>query len=654
MNIDFKDVFGQSGPLARALPGYAYRPEQATMAKAVGAALAQLDTLIVEAGTGTGKTFAYLIPALLSGRSVIISTGTRTLQDQLFRRDVPLLAKALGLAVKIALLKGRSNYLCRHRLELATQQGSLFEGERGALRILSRISRWAASTKSGDLSELSDLPEQSSVFPSVTSTRENCLGQECAHFSRCHVVEARRTAQAADIVIVNHHLLLADLALKEEGFGDLLPGAEAVILDEAHQVPDIAAQFFGRVWSARQAQLLLRDIGTELVACGARAPTLAAAATALASAIDGWRGLLPRAAARFEWATLCDAFIDRLPELEDALKDMAAQLEGLGAGAGTSNCARRAAALGSDLAAMRELGDDSGLRWVETNAQGLTLQFTPFEIAARLREYVESRPCAWIFTSATLAIGEDFSHFAARVGMGEARTLRIGSPFDYASQARIFLPPRMPQPQDPGFAARFIDACAPLLEAGGGRAFLLYTSYRGLGEGVRAMQARYPNPPFPILVQGEAPREALLSRFRELGNAVLLATGSFWEGVDVKGDALSIVAIDKLPFASPDDPLLKARLEGIRRRGGNPFAEYQLPQAVLALKQGAGRLIRDFDDFGVILIGDPRITSKAYGRMFLQSLPASPILTDAAAAAKFLSEQLRALRPALQHSVQVS
>ena len=646
MNTDFKDVFGQGGPLARALPGYAYRPEQASMAKAVGAALARLDTLIVEAGTGTGKTFAYLIPALLSGRSVIISTGTRTLQDQLFRRDVPLLAKALGLPVKMALLKGRSNYLCRHRLELAAQQGqgSLFEGERGAQRILSRISRWAASTKSGDLSELSDLPEHSSVFPSVTSTRENCLGQECAQFSRCHVVEARRNAQAADIVIVNHHLLLADLALKEEGCGDLLPGAEAVILDEAHQVPDIAAQFFGRVWSARQAQLLLRDIGAELAACGARAPMLAAATAALSHALDDLRAQLPRAAARHEWASLSDAFLDALPEIESALGDIAAQLEGLGAGAGASNCARRAAASAVDLAAMRGLAQDLGLRWVETSTLGLTLQFTPFEIAARLREHIESRPCAWIFTSATLAIGEDFSHFAARVGMAEARTLRIGSPFDYASQARIFLPPRMPQPQDPSFATRFIEACAPLLEAGGGRAFLLYTSHRGLGEGVRAIKLRFPTPPFPILVQGEAPREALLSRFRELGNAVLLATGSFWEGVDVKGDALSIVAIDKLPFASPDDPLLKARLEGIRRRGGNPFFEYQLPQAVLALKQGAGRLIRDFDDFGVILIGDPRITSKAYGRMFLESLPGSPVVTDAATAAKFLSEQLHALR----------
>ena len=645
MRTDFKDVFGQSGPLARALPGYAYRPEQAAMANAVGAALARLDTLIVEAGTGTGKTFAYLIPALLSGRSVIISTGTRTLQDQLFRRDVPLLAKALGLPVKIALLKGRSNYLCRHRLELAAQQESLFDSERGAQRVLARISRWAASTKSGDLSELSDLPEQSPVWPSVTSTRENCLGQECAQFSRCHVFDARRNAQAADIVIVNHHLLLADLALKEEGFGDLLPGAEAVILDEAHQVPDIAAQFLGRVWSVRQVQLLLRDIGVELAACGARAPSLTAATDELMSGVDQLRSLFPRGGARFEWAALPDAFVDTLPEFESALSDIAAQLDGLGAGAGAANCARRAAQLAGDLAALRGMSEDLGLRWVETNASGLSLQFTPFEIAARLREYVESRPCAWIFTSATLAIGEDFSHFAARVGMDQARTVRIGSPFDYASQARIFLPPRMPDPQSPAFAQRFIEACAPLLEAGGGRAFLLFTSYRGLGEGVRALNARFPAAPFPILVQGEAPREALLTRFRELGNAVLLATGSFWEGVDVKGDALSIVAIDKLPFASPDDPLLKARLEGIKRRGGNPFFECQLPQAVLALKQGAGRLIRDFDDFGVILIGDPRITSKAYGRMFLQSLPASPVLTDSAAAAKFLSEQLRAMRP---------
>jgi ATP-dependent DNA helicase DinG len=646
MISDYSDVFGLGGPLARALPGYAYRPEQAAMAKAVGAALARLEPLIVEAGTGTGKTFAYLVPALLSGRSVIISTGTRTLQDQLFRRDVPMLARALGLPVKIALLKGRANYLCRHRLELATQQASLLADERGGARTLARVSRWAATTKSGDLSELTDLPEQSSVWPQITSTRENCLGQECPQFTRCHVVEARRHAQAADIVVVNHHLLLADLALKDEGFGDLLPGAEAVILDEAHQVPDIAAQFFGQVWSGRQVLLLMRDIVAEMSAAGVRAPAINAAVAAVEDGVEELRTALGRGQGRYEWASLPDSFLDALPQLESAISGIASQLEGLGAGAGPANCGRRAAALANSLAALRELSDETGLRWVDANPHGLLLQFTPFEIAERLREYVESRPCAWVFTSATLAIGEDFSHFSARIGLGEARTVRIDSPFDYRDQARIFLPPHMPQPQDPAFAARFIEACAPLLEASGGRAFLLYTSYRALAQGVRALQARFPSPPFPVLVQGEAPREALLHRFRELGNAVLLATGSFWEGVDVKGEALSIVAIDKLPFASPDDPLLKARLEGIRRRGGNPFYEYQLPQAVLALKQGVGRLIRDFEDFGVIVIGDPRLTSKAYGRVFLEALPPSPVIAESLAAARFLTERLAKLRPA--------
>jgi len=644
MNSDYNDVFNLDGPLARVLPGYAYRPEQAAMAKAVGLSLARLEPLIVEAGTGTGKTFAYLVPALLSGRSVIISTGTRTLQDQLYHRDVPLLAKALGLPVKIALLKGRANYLCRHRLELATQQGSLLGG--GVARVLARISRWAATTKTGSLSELTDLPEQSPAWPQITSTRENCLGTECPQFSRCCVFEARRNAQAADIVVVNHHLLLADLALKDEGFGDLLPGADAVILDEAHQVPDIAAQFFGQIWSVRQVQLLMRDITAEMAAAGARDPAIAAAVVSVDARLEELRGALHRGQGRYEWASLPDSFLDVLPELETALSDIAAQLEGLGAGPGFSACARRSGTLANSLAALRELSDDTGLRWVDANPSGLLLQYTPFEIAERLREYVESRPCAWVFTSATLAIGEDFSHFAGRIGLPEARTVRIDSPFDYPMQARIFLPPHMPQPQDPHFSAGFIDACAPLLEASGGRAFLLYTSYRGLAEGVRALKVRFPNPPFPVLVQGEAPREALLNRFRELGNAVLLATGSFWEGVDVKGEALSIVAIDKLPFASPDDPLLKARLTGIRRRGGNPFFEYQLPQAVLALKQGVGRLIRDFDDFGVIVIGDPRLKAKAYGRVFMEALPPSPVIAESAVGALFLSERLAKLRPA--------
>jgi ATP-dependent DNA helicase DinG len=645
MPNDYREIFGPDGPLARALPDYAYRPEQATMATALDAALTHLEPLIVEAGTGIGKTFAYLVPALLSGRSVIISTGTRTLQDQLFRRDVPLLARALGMPVKFALLKGRANYLCRHRLNLATTQPDLPGARRPGTRLLARIARWAQTTKSGDLAELADLPEQSPLWPNITSTRENCLGQECPQFSGCHVFEARRQAQAADIVVVNHHLLLADLALKDEGFGDLLPGTDAVILDEAHQIPDIAAQFFGQSWSARQAQLLLRDCAAELQAAGVRSAPITAQLAEVQSALQALSEKMPgMGAPRRDYSQLADNVLDALADLPGAFGELAAQLEALGAGAGTANCARRASHLQDSLTLLLSMEEGAGVRWVEGSSSGWTLQFTPFEIAARLREFVEARPCAWVFTSATLAIGEDFSHFSTRIGLPDARTLRIDSPFDYRRQALIYLPQGMPQPQDPAYASAFIDRCVPLLEASGGRAFLLYTSYRALAEGLEALKLRFPDPPFPVLVQGQAPREVLLTRFRELGNAVLLATASFWEGVDVKGEALSIVAIDKLPFAAPDDPLLAARLEGIRRKGGNPFMEYQLPQAVLALKQGAGRLIRDPEDFGVIMIGDPRVKTKAYGRAFLEALPPCPVTTDAAQSARFLHERLALLR----------
>ena len=346
--MNYQEVFGEDGPLARDIPGYAFRSEQSAMAAAVGRALTRGEPLIVEAGTGTGKTFAYLVPALLSGLSVIISTGTRTLQDQLFHRDVPLLARALGMPVKMALLKGRANYLCRHRLELATVQRSLFPGERGSARLLARVSRWAAVTKSGDLAELTELPEQSPVWPMLTSTRENCLGQECPQFSRCHVMDARRAAQAAQVVVVNHHLLLADLALKDEGFGDLLPGAQALILDEAHQVPEIAAQFFGQTWSVRQVQLLMRDAAAEMNRASVRAPAVGSALGAVESLLEELRASVG-GAGRYEWPNLPDTFFDALPALRAALGAVATELEGLGAGAGTANCARRAAALASAL-----------------------------------------------------------------------------------------------------------------------------------------------------------------------------------------------------------------------------------------------------------------------------------------------------------------
>lgn len=642
--MDYKDIFSAQGPLARAIPGYAFRPEQAAMAKAVGAALALGEPLIVEAGTGTGKTFAYLVPALLSGRSVIISTGTRTLQEQLFHRDVPMLARAIGMPVKAALLKGRSNYLCRHHLEQLPQQRALFGTAKGSSRHLAKVVRWSATTKTGDLAELEDIPENSPVWPLVTSTRENCLGQECPQLSRCHVYDARRAAQAAQVVVVNHHLLLADLGLKDEGFGDLLPGAEAVILDEAHQVPDIAAQFFGLSWSSRQVQILARDAAVELV----KAQVGGSATNELLQDLDAriqalYRDVPPKSG-RIDWERLPESCFDSLTDVQTTLMDLGNRLESLGSGPGTAMCARRARQLAGNLATLRAVEEHAGLRWVEGGTLGLQLHFTPFEIAERLRAYVEARPCAWIFTSATLALGDDFTHFSGRIGLPDARSLRIDSPFDFRDQARVYLPLRMPGPADPSYSDRFIDAVAPLLEASGGRAFLLFTSYRGLNEGLLALNRRFPTPDFPVLVQGQAPRDALLKQFRALGNAVLLGTGSFWEGVDVKGDALSIVAIDKLPFASPDDPLLKARLEGIRRRGGNPFFEYQVPQAVLALKQGVGRLIRDADDFGVIVIGDPRLKTKGYGRMFLDSLPPSPVITDVKLGAQFLTSRLAGLR----------
>lgn len=640
--MDYEDVFGPDGPLASTIDGYAVRSGQCAMARGVGRALALAEPLIVEAGTGIGKTFAYLVPVLLSGRTAIISTGTRTLQDQLYHRDVPMLARAIGMPVRMALLKGRSNYLCRYRLESVPEQRQMFGAVRGAARHMNRIVRWAAVTRSGDFAELKDIPEDSPAWPLVTSTRENCLGVECPQFSSCHVYAARRAAQAAQVVVVNHHLLLADLSLKDEGFGELLPGAQAVVLDEAHQVPDIAAQFFGLDWSTRQVHLLARDTALELTGTAASVPDAARALRELDTTVGRLDAAVSPRPGRIEWDRLSESTFDALADVQVALRTLAGRLESLGGGPGASSCARRAQDLAGRLEALLAIDERAGLRWAEAGRTGVHLHFTPFEIADRLRAFMQARSSAWIFTSATLALGEDFSHFSERIGLPDARTLRIESPFDYPGQSRLFLPPGMPDPADPRFTESFVAACVPLLAASGGRAFLLFTSYRGLNEGLAALNRQIPDPPFPVLVQGQAPRDALLQQFRELGNAVLLGTGSFWEGVDVRGDALTLVAIDKLPFASPEDPLLKARLEGIRRRGGNPFQEYQLPQAVLALKQGVGRLIRDADDFGVILIGDPRLTRKGYGRSFLDSLPPSPVVTDSAVASGFLRERLSA------------
>jgi ATP-dependent DNA helicase DinG len=641
-------LFGDDGPLAEALPGFRPRREQVAMAQAVAETLDERGTLLVEAGTGTGKTFAYLVPALLSGRHVIVSTGTRTLQDQLYHRDLPLIARALGRPIRIALLKGRANYLCRHRLKLALSTPDLPGLERGRRRALQGIERWAAVTRTGDIAELESVPDNDPVWLAATSTRENCLGPDCPDFRDCHVVQARREAQAADLVIVNHHLLLADMAIREEGFGELLPGTDAVILDEAHQFPDIAAQFFGTSVGGRALLGLARDTLAELTRAGLLDATARADLEALEQAVGTAHRALSSLGERLEWPDVPDAFFDAAQELLDRLQRLyerydVPELES----AGVRQCGRRAYEANGRLQTILSMDEEAGLRWVEWSPRTFTVQFTPFEVAARLRANAEARPCAWIHTSATLAVGEDFSHYAERVGAADASTLLIPSPFDYANQARLYLPRGLPEPADRAFTGAVIETALPLIRAAGGRAFVLFTSHRALTEGAAWLRRSLePTDTFPLLVQGDAPRDALLRRFRELGNAVLMGTGSFWEGVDVRGPALSLVVIDKLPFASPDDPLLKARLEGLRRQGKNPFVEYQLPQAVLALKQGVGRLIRDPDDYGVVVLTDPRLRTKGYGRQFIASLPPMARTDDPAAAVAFLRQHLGALAPA--------
>ncbi len=639
---EWDDFFGREGPLVGRIPGFTTRTEQIGMATHVAHALRTQGRLVVEAGTGTGKTFAYLVPALLSGRRVVISTGTRTLQDQLFARDLPTVASAIGRPVRIALLKGRANYLCLYRLELAEQQAVARGLRKDVAVALPRVREWSFSTRRGDIAELTSLIEAAPVWPWVTSTRDNCLGPECPAFDRCHVVQARREAQGADVIIVNHHLLMADLMLKEEGFGDLLPHADAIIIDEAHQLADVASLFLGFTVSGRQLQSLARDVAIELVA-GAPHIDSAAAQTLERQVVD-IQDSFANGRERWEFGEWPSAAIEAIASAEDSVKELAAALAPAAENhAGLASVRRRALELASRLAALIEAETEqlAAVRWAQKSADSIALHYRPVDVASQLSELIRQHAGAWICASATLAIGEDFRHFTARVGMDDAVTVRFGSPFDYAKQALLYLPTGIDAPSSSRHTQQVIDAALPVLAASGGRAFLLFTSHRALREAADILARRLgPAPPYPILVQGEAPREALLTRFRHFGNAVLLGTSSFWEGVDVKGAALSVVVIDKLPFTVPDDPVLKARLAAIERRGGNPFFDEQVPQAVITLKQGVGRLIRDPEDFGVVMLCDQRVRTRGYGRIFLDSLPAMPRTDKVAVVTKFLREQL--------------
>jgi len=636
-------LFGASGPLAASLAGYTPRAGQVVMAEHVAAALAGRDTLIVEAGTGTGKTYAYLVPALLSGRRVIVSTGTRALQDQLFHRDLPAVSGAIGRPARVALLKGRANYLCRHRLELAEQQAHARGVRREVALALPALRAWSRVTRQGDIAELPGIGEGDPVWPWVTSTRENCLGSTCPAYQDCLVLAARREAQAADIVVVNHHLLMADLVMKEEGFGDLLPGADAIVIDEAHQLPDVASQFLGYGISTRQVSAMARDVAGELLLAQQMAGGVDAALAALDAQVAAVLGAAAGSEARLEQSQWPERLLEAVGGLAGRTQDLADALAPLVA-EGQGPFARLSGRLEDGAARLRSfMGDEStaGVRWAETGPRNVSCRCAPVDVADQLAALLEAQACAWILTSATLAVGDDFSHFQRRAGLAGARCVRLESPFDFEHQSVLYLPRGLGDPGAPGHATSVVRAALPVLEASGGRAFLLFTSHRALREAADAMRDAWgAAPPVPLMVQGDDSRDRLLRRFREAGNAVLLGTGSFWEGVDVKGTALSVVIIDKLPFAVPDDPLLKARLQAIRDRGGNPFFEEQVPQAVIGLKQGVGRLIRDEHDFGVVMICDNRLVTRGYGRTFIQSLPPMRRTRDLGDVQEFLRKRL--------------
>jgi len=612
------EFFGEQSPLKKLLPGFQPRAGQGWMAEAVAEAIANSDKLVVEAGTGTGKTFAYLLPALLSGRKTIISTGTKALQDQLYHRDLPLVAKAIGRPVTTALLKGRANYLCLQRLDQVT------EPAQSLLSDLQKIHEWRFRTDSGDKAELIDVAEDSPIWPLVTSTADNCLGQKCPKYSECHVVKARRAAQDADLVVVNHHLLLADLAMKEEGFVEFLPDAEAIILDEAHQIPDLAVQFFGVSLSSRELERLVDE--ARIATAPFSQPDLNRRIDKLQTAIRNLRANAPAKEGRYELNEVLNELREPLAELQLALRDAQVALAELG------DAAIEIEKIHEQLLAAAErltqlVSDDAwdGLRWLEIHARSLRLHLTPLDVSAKLNGLIDNGVQAWIFTSATLAIGEDFSHFGSRMGLAGVAGLTFPSPFPLEQNGLIYLPPDLPQPSDAGHTDAMLEAVTPLLEFTAGGMFCLFTSHRALNNAKRWFKSNKSTlSGRTLLVQGDAPRDDLLRRFRQIGDAVLLGTGSFWEGVDVRGPALSVVAIDKLPFGSPGDPLMMARLEFIRRQGGNGFMEHQLPLAALALKQGAGRLLRDESDYGVVVLCDPRIKSKPYGKIFLRCLEPMP------------------------------
>ncbi|WP_091191360.1 ATP-dependent DNA helicase [Formivibrio citricus] len=622
MTLD--EVFAEGGLFAAAFPDYKLRPQQREMAQAVAETITAKGQLIAEAGTGTGKTFAYLVPALLSGGKVIVSTGTKTLQDQLFQRDIPTVRDVLKVPVTIALLKGRSNYVCHYRLELARHEGRFLNKE--DVVHLHAVERYAKVTQSGDKAACPGVPENAPVWSFVTSTRDNCLGQDCPNHKDCFVLKARKEAQEADVVVVNHHLFFADVWLRDEGAGELLPACNTVIFDEAHQLPDVASLFFGESVTTGQIIELARDARAEAIVVAKEFVMLPQAAEALEKAAKDLRLVFKSEAIRLpqhqlaaypDFAPALDEVIERLKNLNALLAKQAERAEEL------EKCQQRAEALIAALVRWQSTEHEEAVHWIDVSNFGLMLHATPLNIAELFRKQLNTHPRAWVFASATLAVNGKFEHFKHELGLWDAQTALWDSPFDYKQQAVLYVPPAMPDPNAPDYTRAVIDAAWPLLRLTHGHAFMLFTSLRAMREAHELIVARLKEAglDWPVFLQGQGSRTEILDNFRRAPNAVLVASQTFWEGIDVKGQQLSLVVIDKMPFAPPDDPVLSARIEQMKKAGRNAFMEYQLPYAAITLKQGAGRLIRDETDTGILMIADNRLVEKPYGKMVWNSLP---------------------------------
>ncbi len=627
-------AFSSSGLLSKVLDGYAPRQAQIDMAVQVEKTIEKQSSLVVEAGTGTGKTFAYLIPSLLSNKKVIVSTGTKNLQEQLFFKDIPLIKNALATNIQVALLKGRANYLCNYRLDLYMKERGQLDAE--MLADFVNIRSWATATRSGDIGELVNVAEDSAIFPYITSTVDNCLAKDCPNLEQCFMVNARKKAIEADVVVVNHHLFFADMALKDTGFGELIPKAEVVIFDEAHQIPDIASEYFGDAFSTRQIMELSADVLQVYHAQLTDVKQLGKAAEKLRKSSQEFRLLFAYDAERGNWrekmnqSTFSQAFAALKVDLDflyQVIKICISRNEAI------DNCFERLVNMQSKFDLMHNVNIDGMSFWYETTRKHVVLHLTPLSIAEKFKSTVNDNETGWVFTSATLAVNDSFTHFTDQLGLQDANTLLVDSPFNYLSQSQLVVPRYLPQANDKRRAQALMELSLPLIAASKGSCFLLFTSYRMLNQVAELLSECLDT---PLLVQGQMGKRLLLEAFIDDPSAVLLATSSFWEGVDVRGNNLTCVIIDKLPFASPDDPLLQARSEDIRRQGLDPFKEIQLPQAVIALKQGVGRLIRDITDQGVMVICDDRLVNRPYGEVFLNSLPNMKRSRDVINAGHFL------------------